>query len=75
MGEPPPIEWDQTKAKERVQYILDIEKKIPDTGIPWDKISWMHNEKEAIKKAQKENRPIFAYLFMKTEVGPPDAPC
>lgn len=65
------LEWDQQLAKARVQQVLDIEKQ----GVPWEDINWMIDTGAAVIKAQEMNKPLFVFIFMKTEVGPPEAPC
>ena len=65
-------EWDQKKAVETVKSVLAMEVK-GDT--PWDKIAWKTDPAEAVAAAQKEQKPIFVFFFLKKNVGPANAPC
>lgn len=65
-------EWDQEKAVAMVKALIAKE----DRGeFDWDKIAWKTNAKEVVALAQKEQKPIFVYFFLKGEVGPKEAPC
>ncbi len=64
-------EWDQQAAVEKVKSVLQREKQ----GQPWDKIAWLTNVEEAVARAQKEQKPLLVYLFLKKNVGPAAAPC
>ena len=63
--------WDQKKAVEIVKKIVALE----EAGTPWDKIAWKTDVAEAIKLAEKEQKPIFVFFFLKKNVGPVGAPC
>lgn len=65
-------EWDQKKAVEKVKQLIALEEK-GDT--PWDKIAWKTDPAEAAALAQKEQKPIFVFFFLKKDVGPANAPC
>ena len=64
-------EWDQKKAVEKVKQLIAQE----ETGQPWDKIAWKTDPAEAAALAQKEQKPIFVFFFLKKNVGPVGAPC
>lgn len=65
-------EWDQKKAVEKVKKLLDGEEK---GDLPWDKIAWKTDPAEVAALAQKEQKPIFVFFFLKKDVGPANAPC
>lgn len=48
---------------------------LEQSGQPWDKITWKTDVAEAVAIAQKEQKPIFVFFFLKKNVGPVDAPC
>lgn len=70
LAQPRP-KWDQEKAAEKVKQIIALEK----SGKPWDAIPWLTDVDAAVKKAQKEQKPLFVYFFLKKNVGPAAAPC
>ena len=63
--------WDQEAAKKRVQAVLDLEEQ----GRPWDDISWLTSVKKVEEEAKRQNKPVFIFVFLKTDVGPKDATC
>ena len=65
-------DWDQKKAAEKVKGIVALEEK---GELPWDKIAWHTDPAKAVALAQKEQKPIFLFFFLKKDVGPTDAPC
>ena len=65
-------DWDQKKAVEKVKGLLVLEAK---GELPWDKIAWHTDPAKAVALAQKEQKPIFLFFFLKKDVGPIDAPC
>jgi hypothetical protein len=65
-------EWDQKKAVERIKQLITLEEK---GELPWDKIAWKTDPAEAAALAQKEQKPIFVFFFLKKDVGPANAPC
>ena len=64
--------WDQKKAVEAVKGIIALEAK---GELPWDKIAWHTDPARAVALAQKEQKPIFLFFFLKKDVGPANAPC
>ena len=58
---PKRADWDQKKAVEMVKKIIATE----EAGTPWDKIAWKTDVAEAIALAQKEQKPIFLFFFLK----------
>lgn len=62
--------WDQKKAVEMVKKTTEREEK----GRPWNDIAWLTDVDAAVARAQKENKPIFVYFFVK-KGGPAAAPC
>lgn len=65
-------EWDQKKAVQKVKDVIALEEK---GDFPWDKIAWQTDPEKASALAQKEQKPIFVYFFLKRNVGPAAAPC
>ena len=65
-------DWDQKKAVEMVKGLVAQEEK---GEFDWDKIDWKTDPAEAAALAQKEQKPIFVYFFLKKNVGPAAAPC
>lgn len=65
-------DWDQKKAVEIVKGFVAQEEK---GDLAWDKIAWKTDPGEAAALAQKEQKPIFVYFFLKKNVGPAAAPC
>jgi hypothetical protein len=65
-------EWDQKKAVQKVKDLIALEEK---GEFPWDKIAWQTDPAKASALAQKEQKPIFVYFFLKRNVGPAAAPC
>ena len=65
-------EWDQKKAVEKVKQLIALEEK---GELPWDKIAWKTDPAEAAALAQKEQKPIFVFFFLKKDIGPANAPC
>lgn len=65
-------DWDQKKAVEIVKGFVAQEEK---GDFDWDKIAWKTDPAEAAARAQKEQKPIFVYFFLKKNVGPAAAPC
>ena len=65
-------EWDQKKAVEKVKRLIALEEK---GELPWDKIAWKTDPAEAAALAQKEQKPIFVFFFLKKDIGPANAPC
>ena len=65
-------EWDQKKAVAMVKGLVAQEEK---GEFDWDKIAWKTDPAEAAALAQKEQKPIFVYFFLKKNVGPVGAPC
>jgi hypothetical protein len=66
------LEWDQAKAIQKVKELIALE----ETGdFPWEKIAWQTDPNKAAALAQKEQKPIFVYFFLKRNVGPAAAPC
>lgn len=63
--------WDQEEAVARVQCVLDTEA----AGQPWNDIAWETNVAKAVERSNKENKPLFVYIFLKKKVGPVAAPC
>ncbi|MEM0970799.1 MAG: hypothetical protein AAF191_02880 [Verrucomicrobiota bacterium] len=63
--------WNQEKAKAKVQHVLDLEEQ----GLLWDAIPWIADPALAASKAARLDKPIFIFLYLKTEIGPPEAPC
>ena len=74
LGEEPPKrpEWNQKKAVEMVKGLVAQEEK---GDFDWDKIEWKTDAAKAVALAQKEQKPIFVYFFLKKNVGPVGAPC
>ena len=66
------LDWDQKKAVEMVKGLVAQEEK---GDLAWDKIAWKTDPGEAAALAQKEQKPIFVYFFLKKNVGPAAAPC
>ena len=64
-------DWDQDKALAKVQQVLELE----ETGQPWNEIKWLTDPKHAVEEAQEQGKPILVFFYLKTEVGPPEAPC
>lgn len=64
--------WDQEKAEQTVNEVLILEKAGKK---PWDEINWETDPTAAVERSRRENKPLFLFLFMKKDVGPPDAPC
>lgn len=64
--------WDQERAVATVNEVIAIEQ---ESEIPWDKIEWKTDPHEVASLARKEQKPIFVYLYLKKNVGPPKAPC
>ncbi|MEM6278930.1 MAG: hypothetical protein AAF733_05585 [Verrucomicrobiota bacterium] len=65
-------DWDQEKAEAKVREVLAVEA----TGkLPWDDIAWETDPDAAVRRAQEEGKPLFLFLFLKKDVGPPEAPC
>jgi hypothetical protein len=64
-------EWNQTEALRRVQAVIAQEEA---KNFAWDKIDWLTDPNEAAMRAQRENRPIFLYFFLKKDIGPKAAP-
>lgn len=64
-------EWDQKKAVEKVKQILALEEE----GRAWDRIAWKTDAAEAAALAQKEQKPLLVFFFLKKNVGPVGAPC
>ena len=65
-------EWDQKKAVEKLNNMLAVEE---EGKLPWDDIAWQTDPAKAAALAQKEQKPIFIYFFLKKNVGPAAAPC
>ena len=65
-------EWDQKKAVEKVKQLIALEEM---GDLPWDNIAWKTDPAEAAALAQKEQKPIFVFFFLKKDVGPANAPC
>ena len=65
-------DWDQKKAVEMVKGLVAQEDK---GDFDWDKIDWKTDPIKAAALAQKEQKPIFVYFFLKKNVGPAAAPC
>ena len=65
-------EWDHKKAIEKVKGIIALEEK---GEMPWDNIEWKTDPAEAAALAEKEQKPIFVFFFLKKKVGPVGAPC
>jgi hypothetical protein len=59
---PPRPEWNQTKAVEKVQRAVDLEKSGEK---PWEKIAWTTDPEEAVKRAGQDRKPIVVFLFKK----------
>ena len=74
LGEEPPKrpDWDQKKAVEMVKCLVAQEEK---GDFAWDTIAWKTDPAEAAALAQKEQKPIFVYFFLKKNAGPATAPC
>jgi hypothetical protein len=68
----PRPDWDQKKAVQRVEKVLEREAS---GERPWDRIPWMSDAAAAAARARRENRPIFVFFFLKKNVGPAAAPC
>ena len=68
---PKRADWDQKKAVEIVKKVVALE----EGGQPWDKIKWKTDVAEAVALAQKEQKPLFVFFFLKKDVGPVGAPC
>lgn len=64
--------WDQKKAIEKVKSVLAQEEK---GDLAWDQIAWKTDPAEAAALAQKEQKPVFVFFFLKKSVGPVAAPC
>ena len=64
-------EWDQKKAAEKVKRLIAMEEK----GLAWDKIAWQTDPAKAAALANKEQKPLFVFFFLKKDVGPVTAPC
>ncbi|MDW8221816.1 MAG: hypothetical protein RMJ82_02550 [Gemmatales bacterium] len=67
-----PGEWDQKKAIQKVREMIALEEK---GDFPWEKIPWLTDPQQAAALAQKEQKPIFVYFYLKRNVGPAKAPC
>ncbi len=65
-------DWDQKKAEQIVQAVLEQEKK---GDFDWDKIAWNTDPEKVAALAKKQGKPIFVYLFVKKSIGPATAPC
>ena len=65
-------DWDQKKAVQKVKDLIALEEK---GDLPWDKIAWQTDPDKASALAQKEQKPVFVYFFLKRNVGPATAPC
>ena len=71
IGEERP-EWDQEKAIKTVKAVIALEER---GELPWDDINWETDAEKVAKQAEKEQKPIFVFLYLKKDVGPADAPC
>jgi len=65
-------DWDQKKALEKVKGLIALEEK---GELPWDNIAWLTDPAKAAALAQKEQKPIFVFFFLKKDIGPANAPC
>lgn len=63
-------EWDQKKAVEKVQKVIEIEKN----GKPWENIKWNEDPQKAIALSKKLGKPIFLYLYV-SQGGPTGTNC
>ena len=54
-------EWDQTKALQMVNKVLETEQK----GAGWNRIDWTTDVETAVEQAQREKKPIFVYWYVK----------
>ena len=73
MGQAPPFSrWDQSKAVEIVKGVIACEEK---GDHPWDRIPWHTEPGDAVAIAQKEQKPLFLFFFLKKNTGPAQAPC
>lgn len=70
--EPKRETWDQRRALQVVQGVRALEEK---GDLPWDSIPWKTDAREAVDLAQKEQKPIFLFFFLKKNSGPAQAPC
>jgi hypothetical protein len=64
--------WDQKAAEAKVRGLLAIEN---GQTRPWDRIAWETDPNAAALRAQRENKPLFVFFYLKKNVGPADAPC
>ncbi|MEM7384716.1 MAG: hypothetical protein AAF514_07190 [Verrucomicrobiota bacterium] len=63
--------WNHDAARAKVRQILNVEKQ----GQPWDDLSWRNDPKQAAREAAAKNKPIFLFVYLKTDSGPLEAPC
>jgi hypothetical protein len=64
--------WNQNEAVRMVQEVINQEES---KDFAWNKINWLSDTAEARAVADREQKPILVYFFLKGTSGPAAAPC
>lgn len=71
-AEPQRSRWNQNEAVRMVQEVINQEES---KDFAWNKINWLSDPAEARAVAEREQKPILVYFFLKGTSGPAAAPC